>query len=42
VTCDWVAGLVVRGLLAEDEAPEMAYAFAYGLARSAYRVPEGA
>lgn len=41
VTCDWVAGLVVQGLIAEDEALEMAYAFAYGLAKSAYRVPEG-
>jgi glucuronate isomerase len=38
VTCDWVAGLVVQGLIAEDEAGEMAYEFAYGLARRAYRL----
>ncbi len=39
VSCDWLAGLVVQGLLAEDEAVEMAYACAYGLAKRAYRVP---
>jgi glucuronate isomerase len=40
VTCDWLAGLVVQGLIAEDEAPEMARDLADGLARRAYRVPE--
>ncbi len=40
VSCDWLAGLVVQGLLAEDEAPELAYELAFGLARRAYRVPE--
>lgn len=38
VSCDWLAGLVVAGLLAEDEAAEMAYACAYGLAKRAYRI----
>ncbi len=40
VTCDWLAGMVVQGLLAEDEAAEMAGECAYGLAKRAYRVPE--
>ena len=40
VSCDWLAGMVVQGLLAEDEAAEMAHACAYGLAKRAYRVPE--
>ena len=35
----WLAGLVVQGLLADDEAAEMAHACAYGLAKRAYRVP---
>ena len=39
VSCDWLAGLVVEGLLAEDEAAEMAYECAYGLAMRAYRAP---
>jgi glucuronate isomerase len=33
------AGLVVLGLIAEDDAAEMAYDCAYGLAKRAYRVP---
>jgi glucuronate isomerase len=40
VSCDWLAGLVVQGLLAEDEAADLAYELAYGLAKRAYRVPE--
>ena len=40
VSCDWLAGLVVEGLLAGDEAVEMAHDCAHGLARRAYRVPE--
>ncbi|MCS6881528.1 MAG: glucuronate isomerase [Oscillochloridaceae bacterium] len=36
VSCDWLAGLVVQGLLAEDEAVDMACELAYGLARRAY------
>jgi glucuronate isomerase len=42
VSCDWLAGLVVQGLLAEDEATDMAADCAIGLAQRAYRVPEGA
>ncbi|MFN8483209.1 MAG: glucuronate isomerase [Anaerolineae bacterium] len=40
VSCDWLAGLVVQGLVAEDEAAEMAHDCAVGLAKRAYRVPE--
>jgi glucuronate isomerase len=40
VSCDWLAGMLVQGLIAEDEAAEMAYECAYGLARRAYRVGE--
>ncbi len=40
VSCDWLAGLVVQGLIAEDEAAELAHDCAYGLAKRAYRVPE--
>jgi glucuronate isomerase len=40
VSCDWLAGLVVQGLIAEDAAAEMARACADGLARRAYRVSE--
>ncbi|MCX7789074.1 MAG: glucuronate isomerase [Chloroflexaceae bacterium] len=36
VSCDWLAGLVVQGLLAEDEAVDLAHELAYGLARRAY------
>jgi glucuronate isomerase len=38
VTCDWLAGMVVSGVLNEDDASEMAYDLAYGLAKSAYRL----
>jgi glucuronate isomerase len=40
VSCDWLAGLVVQGLLAEDEAAEMAHECAYSLAKRAYRIPD--
>ncbi len=40
VSCDWLAGLVVQGLLAEDEASEMARDCAAGLAKRTYRVAE--
>ena len=40
VTCNWLAGLVVRGVLDEEDAAEMAHACAYGLAKRAYRLPE--
>jgi glucuronate isomerase len=35
---NWLASLVVRGLLAEDEAAEMIHDLAYRLARRAYRL----
>jgi len=38
VSCDWLAGLVVQGLLAEDEAVDLAHELAYGLAYRAYKV----
>ena len=38
VSCDWLAGLVVQGLIAEDEAAEMALDCASGLAKRAYRL----
>jgi glucuronate isomerase len=40
VTCNWLAGLVVRGLLDEQDAAEMAHQCAYDLAKRAYRLPE--
>lgn len=38
VSCDWLAGMVVQGPIAEDEAVDMAYECAYGLAKRAYRI----
>ncbi len=38
VSCDWLAGMVVQGLLAEDEAADMAHDCAYGLAKRAYKL----
>jgi len=38
VTCNWLAGETVRGLIQEDEAAEMARALAYGLAKEAYKL----
>jgi glucuronate isomerase len=35
---NWLAGLVVRGILAEAEAHDMAHDMAYGLAKRAYRL----
>ncbi|HEU4326720.1 MAG TPA: glucuronate isomerase [Roseiflexaceae bacterium] len=40
VSCDWLAGLVAQGLLAEDDAAAMAHDCAYGLAQRAYRFSE--
>jgi glucuronate isomerase len=40
VSCDWLAGLVVQGLLAEDEAVAMAHEYAYDPAKRAYRVAD--
>jgi glucuronate isomerase len=41
VTCDWLAGMVVTGVVDEEDAGEMAYEFAYGLAKRAYRLDAG-
>jgi glucuronate isomerase len=41
VTSDWLAGMVVTGVLDEEDARKMAYEFAYGLARRAYRLDAG-
>lgn len=38
VACDWVAGLVVQGIVDEEDASEMAHDLAYGLAKKAYRL----
>ena len=38
VTCNWLAGLVVRGLVTEEEAGEMALDCAVRLAKKAYKV----
>jgi glucuronate isomerase len=36
--CDWLAGLVVRQVVDEDDAQEMAEALSYGLAKRTYRL----
>ncbi len=38
VTCNWLAGQVIRGLIDEDDAREMAYSMAYQLAKEAYNL----
>lgn len=38
VTCNWLAGETVKGLVDEEEAADMAYELAYGLAKSAYNL----
>jgi glucuronate isomerase len=40
VTCDWLAGQVVRGVVDEEDAVEMALDLAYRLAKRAYRLGE--
>jgi glucuronate isomerase len=40
VSCNWLAGLVVRGLIDDEDAAEMARECAYGLAKHAYRLSE--
>lgn len=37
-SANWLAGLVVRGMIAEDEAAKMIHELAYDLARRAYRL----
>jgi glucuronate isomerase len=44
ITCDWLAAMVVTGVVDDEEARDMAREFAYGLARRAYgfqREPAG-
>jgi len=38
VSCNWLAGLVARGMLGRDDALDMAHDCAVGLARRAYRL----
>lgn len=38
VSANWLAGRVARGLIDEDQAPELARALAYDLARTTYRL----
>ena len=38
VSCNWLAGETVKGLLDEQEAAEMAWELAYGLAKRAYNL----
>ncbi|BAY30789.1 glucuronate isomerase HrmI [Nostoc carneum NIES-2107] len=38
VACNWLAGLVVRGLIEEEEGYDMAAAVAYDLAKNAYKL----
>ena len=37
-SCNWLAGLVVRHIVSEEEAAEMAHAMAYDLAKASYMV----
>jgi len=36
--CNWLSGLVVRGMLDTEDAIDMAHSMAYGLAKEAYRL----
>jgi glucuronate isomerase len=36
ISSDWLAGMVVTGVVDEEVAPDMAREFAYGLAKRAY------
>jgi glucuronate isomerase len=38
VACNWLAGLVIRGLIEEEEGYGMAHALAYDLAKVAYKL----
>jgi glucuronate isomerase len=37
-SCNWLAGLVVRGIVDLNDAEEMAHALAYDLAKKAYKL----
>ncbi len=39
VSCNWLAGRVLRGLIDDDVAPALARALAYDLAKETYRLP---
>jgi len=39
-SCNWLAGLAVRGIVGETDAAEMAHELAYDLAKRAYRLDE--
>lgn len=38
VTCNWIAGKVVRGLIDEADAPRIAGELAYGCGKRTYRL----
>ncbi len=38
MACDWLAGLLLRGIVDEEAAHDMAYLLAYGLAKEAYHL----
>ena len=38
VACDWLAGLLVQGIIDDEEALDMAHALSYGLAKEAYKL----
>jgi glucuronate isomerase len=38
VSSNWLAGETLKGLLDEEDAANMAYELAYGLAKKAYRI----
>lgn len=40
VSCDWLAGMAVRGVIDEEDVSEMARELAYGLAKRAYKLDE--
>ncbi len=42
VSCNWLAGEVLKGTIDPDDAAEMAQELAYGLAKRAYRLEEAA
>ena len=36
VACAWLAGMVIRGVIEEEDASNMTWEFAYGLAKRSY------
>jgi hypothetical protein len=39
VSADWIAGLVVRGIVDREDAKEMILDMAYRLVKKAYKIP---